>query len=99
MKKATILFLLAMIASTAGMSQQASLADTYWVVETHNRDSIYSVVRFFDGSNKLIHEVRLENVAIDINQKKNRRRLDQLLANYKMRASGSAKKLRPRMSV
>ena len=99
MKKAGILFALAMIASTAGMSQKAALDNTYWVVETNNRDTVYSIVRFFDGNNNLLHEVKLDNIAIDIRQKKNRRRLDQLLTSYKMRASGGAKKLTPRTSV
>jgi len=99
MNKAGILFSFAMIASTAGMSQKAAIDDTYWVVETNNRDTVYSVVRFFDGNNNLLHEVKLDNIAIDIRQKKNRRRLDQLLTSYKMRSSSSAKKLRPRTSV
>ena len=88
-----------MIASTAGMSQKAASDDTYWVVETNNRDTVYSIVRFFDGNNNLLHEVKLDNIAIDIRHKKSRRRLDQLLTSYKMRSSSSAKKLRPRTSV
>jgi len=78
-----------MITCTTGMSQQAALSEAYWVVETHSRDTVYSVVRFYDGSNSLLHAVRIENIAIDIQQKKHRKKLDQLLGELrKRRAQG-----------
>ena len=99
MKKTGLLFALAMTACTIGMGQQTAITERYWVVETHNRDTIYSIVRFFDGGNNLLHEVRVDNVAIDIQQKKNRKRLDQLLADYTVRASRSVKRLKTKPSV
>lgn len=91
--------MLALITCTFGMSQQASAGEEYWVVETHSKDSIYSIVRFFDGSDALMHEVRINNVAVDIHQRKQRKRLDQLLMDYKLRAARSVKKIRSKMSV
>lgn len=99
MKKAGLLMTLALVISTTAMSQQGSLGEEYWVVETHTHDTIFSVVRFFDGNDNLLHEVRIENVAIDIQQKKHRKRLDQLLANYQLRKANSVKKIKPRTSV
>lgn len=99
MKKSGLLLTLAMIACTPGMSQHSALSEEYWVVETHTRDTVYSVVRFFDGNNVLLHEVRVENVAIDIEQKKHRKKLDQLLSEFKMRTANGAKKIRLKSSV
>jgi hypothetical protein len=99
MKMTGYLVALAMAICTTGMSQSKTVSEEYWVVETHCRDTIYSVVRFFNGSDMLLHEVRIENVAIDIQQKRQRRKLDQLLAEYKMRAMSGAKKIRGRASV
>lgn len=87
------------ITCTTGMSQQATRNQNYWVVETHTRDTVYSVVRFFDSTNTLMHEVRIDHVAVDIKQKKHRKLLDQLLSDYSMRMSRSMKKIRSRTSV
>jgi len=81
------------------MSQQVSTGTEYWVVETHGRDSVYSIVRFYNGNNNLLHEVRIENVVINIQQRKYRKRLDQLLSVYQMRTSSSAKKVRSKLSA
>ena len=99
MKKTILIAVLALITSTAGMSQQASTGEVYWVVETHTRDSVYSIVRFFDGNNALMHEVRIDNVTVDIRQKKQRKHVDKLLNDYKMRTARSIKKIRSRTSV
>ncbi|MGC3945909.1 MAG: hypothetical protein QM762_15525 [Chryseolinea sp.] len=99
MKKVSLIIVLALITSTAGMSQQTSLNEEYWVVETHTHDSVYSVVRFFDGNNALMHEFRIDNIALDIHQKKQRKRLDQLLSDFKTRTARSAKKIRSRTSI
>jgi hypothetical protein len=83
----------------SGMSQQALTGTDYWVVETHSRDSVYSIVRFYDGNSILLHEVKIDNVVINIQQKKYRKRLDQLLWAYQVRTASSAKKIRSRLSA
>jgi hypothetical protein len=99
MRKLGLMFALVMIGCTTGMSQHTGQGESFWVVETHSRDTIYSVVRFFDYGNRLLHEIRIDNVVIDIRIKKNRKHLDQLLSDYTIRTSRSAKKLKPKMSV
>jgi len=77
--KTLFLLLLCAFAWTTGNSQHTSASREYWVVETHSRDSVYSIVRFFGQSDQLLHEVKIDDVVIDIRQKKQRKRLDRLL--------------------
>lgn len=81
------------------MGQQVLPTKAYWVVETHTRDTVYSIVRFFDGNDRLLHEVRIRDLAIDITQKKYRKKLDMLLADYVTRTGNGVKKIRPGTSV
>lgn len=92
MIKSLLFFYGFMLSCTAALCQCNSLSHAYWVIETHDRDTIYSVVRIFDGNNELLHEVTFENVVIDIARRRSRRKLDQLLARYKERAMTAAKK-------
>ncbi|MEJ1239118.1 hypothetical protein WBG78_13365 [Chryseolinea sp. T2] len=99
MKKTIFIAVLAMITSTAGMGQHAAMSGEYWVVENHTRDSVYSIVRFYDANNALMHEVKIDNLTVDIRQKKQRKHLDQLLNDYKTRTSRGLKKIRSKTSV
>jgi|GEM_PF-6116018 hypothetical protein len=99
MTKAVLIATLTMMTYSASMSQSATLKQDYWVVETHTHDTVYSIVRFFDGNDALMHEFRVDNIAVDIRQKKQRKRLDQLLSDFKIRIDRNAKKIRSRMSI
>lgn len=99
MRKLGFSFMLTVVLCTTSLGQQATFNDAFWVVETHSRDTVYSIVRFFDANNSLLHEVRIDDVAIDIYHKRHRKKLDQLLADYKMRMANGEKKIRSKQSI
>lgn len=99
MKKLGLSISLAVVLCTTSLGQHAALHDAFWVVETHNRDTVYSIVKFFDANSRLLHEVRIEDMAIDIHHRRHRKKLDQLLADYKLRMENGEKKIRSKESI
>lgn len=81
MKKIMAVLLFGLLTSVESMGQE-NKEDIYWVVETGNRDEVYSIVRFFDANNQLLHEVRIDRKVIDIGQKRNRKRLDEMRSRW-----------------
>ncbi len=51
----------------------------YWVVETNDRTRDHSLVQFYDLSDQLVYEERLEGVHLDVARRKTRRLLNQTL--------------------
>ncbi len=51
----------------------------YWVVETNDRTRDHSVVQFYDLTDQLVYEERLEGVHLDVSRPKNRRLLNRTL--------------------
>jgi hypothetical protein len=51
----------------------------YWVVETNERTRDHTVVKFYDLSDHLIYEERLEGVQLDVSRRKHVRLLNQTL--------------------
>ncbi len=51
----------------------------YWVVETNDRTRDHTLVQFYDLSDQLVYEERLEGVHLDVARRKTRRLLNQTL--------------------
>jgi|GEM_PF-2375683 len=51
----------------------------YWVVETNDRTRDHTLVKFYDLSDHLVYEERLEGVHLDVSRRKHVRLLNQTL--------------------
>lgn len=71
----------------------------YWVVETNTQIKNYSVVRFYNLDNQLVHEVAMDHVRIDITKPKHQRKLNQLLKNYQDRVASTSKRNKSKRSI
>lgn len=58
----------------------------YWVVETNDHTRDHTVVKFYDLSNHLVYEERLEGVHLDVSRRKYVRLLNQTLRRVTDRA-------------
>ena len=90
------IFLLLTFAVSA---QQANSDTLYWVVETNINNPSYSVVKFYDRRNFLVHEVKLDGVYIDVRIPRHKRKLDQLLKAYTERVVTSSKRNKSKRSI
>jgi hypothetical protein len=52
-------------------------AQNYWVVEAESKTAKTSVVKIYDAANNLVNETKIDH-RIDINKKKERRRLNRM---------------------
>lgn len=66
---------LTVLAATAAYGQKK---ETYWVVETEGKTAKQSIVRIYDVANNLVSEKTVDRL-IDINKKKERRKLNRML--------------------
>jgi hypothetical protein len=88
-----IIFLGFLLIITVGLHAQAKkISPAYWVVETNSNKKDFSIVRLYDSSNRLIHEVRMDGYYFDVTRTKDRRKLDLLLKGYFPRAAISSKR-------
>ncbi|MFD1001900.1 hypothetical protein ACFQ21_21420 [Ohtaekwangia kribbensis] len=71
----------------------------YWVVETNTQIKNYSVVRFYNHNNQLVHEVAMDHVRIDVTKPKHQRKLNQLLKNYQDRVASTSKRNKSKRSI
>ena len=99
MKRLVLLSAFALLTMTAAFAQQAPTSPVYWVVETNPKNTPYSIVRFYDASNVLVHEVAVDGVYINIKKAKYRKKLDLLLKQYNDRGMTASKKSRSRHSI
>ena len=99
MKRLVLLSAFALLAVTAAFAQQAPTSPLYWVVETNPKNTPYSIVRFYDASNTLVHEVTIDGVYINIKKAKYKKKLDLLLKQYNDRGTSALKKNRSRRSI
>ncbi|MBA4057305.1 MAG: hypothetical protein C0490_21505 [Marivirga sp.] len=83
----------------AASAQHVKANTLYWVVETNINNPSYSVVKFYDRDNFLMHEVRLHGVYIDIRMPKHKKKLDQLLKDYTERVVASSKRNKSKRSI
>ena len=91
MKRAAILSFLLLI--TLALQAQIKGSPTYWVVETNINQKNFSIVRLYDSSNNLVHEVKMEGVYFDATRSKHRKMLDQLLKGKFQLAETTARRI------
>jgi hypothetical protein len=69
------------------------------VVETNAENKNFSVVRFYNLGNQLVHEVVMDHIRIDVTKPKHQRKLNQLLKNYQDRVASTSKKNKSKRSI
>jgi hypothetical protein len=74
MRKLTIIAFLLTVFAVANAQKK----ENYWVVETDGKTARHSIVKIYDGANNLVNERKIDRL-IDINRKKERRRLNRML--------------------
>lgn len=73
------------VASTACLAQQSDDQEIpyrytcRWVTETNVNERPYTIVKFFDGEEKLIYEERIEGIRLDITRRKTVKLLNRTL--------------------
>jgi endonuclease/exonuclease/phosphatase (EEP) superfamily protein YafD len=97
MKHILILTAAILVITVSAFSQQDK--SLYWVVETNAQIKNYSVVRFYNLDNQLVHEVAMDHVRIDITKPKHQRKLNQLLKNYQDRVASTSKRNKSKRSI
>jgi hypothetical protein len=99
MRNTIIVAVLLLFITCAASAQRVKSDPLYWVVETNRNNPSYSIVKFYDRSDLLVHEVRLDGVYIDIRIAKHKKQLNQLLKNYADRIVASAKRNKSKRSI
>ncbi|HEY5746403.1 MAG TPA: hypothetical protein VIU12_10030 [Chryseolinea sp.] len=99
MKRLVLLSAFTLLVMTTAFAQQTPTSPLYWVVETNSKNTSYSIVRFYDAGNALVHEVTIDGVYINIKKAKYRKKLDLLLKQYNERGASASKKNRSRRSI
>lgn len=77
---------------------QDSKGELYWVVESNTNAVDHSIVKIYDYSNVLVHEVTLPT-RLDITKRKHRKVLVQLIKRYSGREAVAGKKTKSRSSI
>jgi hypothetical protein len=82
-----IMLLLVVSLSTAiqAGAQSESFDGLYWVVETNIHNRSYTIVKFYNYRNLMVHEVRLQGIYLDICKPRQRKKLDMLMKEYSQR--------------
>jgi hypothetical protein len=79
--KLIVMAWLVMIVITASGQNVESNAN-YWVVEGNVKTNDFTIIRFYDSGNQLIHEETMEGKFLDITKKKNVRFLNKKLRDF-----------------
>ena len=77
--KPTILLSFLLIITCGLQAQSEKISPAYWVVETNVHRKNFSIVRLYDSSNRLVHEVRMDGYYFDVTRAKDRKKLNLLL--------------------
>ena len=86
MKRTLILLAVAWLSVAVEAKAQTNSFDSlYWVVETNIHHRSYTIVKFYNYHNLMVHEVRLEGIYLDICKPRQRRKLDELMKEYSQR--------------
>lgn len=99
MRHIMIAAVLPLFITFAAPAQHLKSDPLYWVVETNKNNPSYSIVKFYDRFDLLVHEVRLDGVYIDIRVSKQKKKLDQLLKNYTDRIVASSRRNKSKRSI
>lgn len=79
---------------TFGLQAQVKETPAYWVVETNINQKNFSIIRLYDDSDKLVHEVKMDGVYFDVTHAKHRKMLNQLLKGRYQRAEVTEARIR-----
>jgi hypothetical protein len=86
MNRILMLLIVASFSTFVETSGQSTTFDSlYWVVETNIHNPSYSIVRFYNHENLMVHEVRLQGVYLNICNPRQRKKLDSLMREYSQR--------------
>lgn len=81
-----MLFVVAWLSTALKTNAQSTSFDSlFWVVETNIYNPSYTIVRFYNYRNLMVHEVRLQGVYLDICNPRQRKKLDSLMKEYSQR--------------
>jgi hypothetical protein len=80
-------------------AQEKNHKPTYWVVESNFYSRDKSIVRLYDAQDQLVHEVKFEDKYIDVNKRKHKRMLNDILKKYTERAATSGKRHKSKVSI
>lgn len=87
MNRILMLLVLASLSTASKTSAQSASVDSlFWVVETNIHNPSYTIVRFYNYRNLMVHEVRLQGVYLNICNPRQRKKLDSLMKEYYQRA-------------
>jgi hypothetical protein len=81
------------------VSCSTSLAQSYWVIETNRHQKNFTIIKFYNAKQELIHEVKKEGVYLNISKKRQRKKLDAMLKNYQQFGSTFSKREGRRKNV
>jgi hypothetical protein len=60
--------------------------NNYWVVEGNVNTRDYTLIRFYDSANNLIHEETMQGKFLDISKRKNVKLLNKKLRDFEVRS-------------
>jgi hypothetical protein len=81
-----MLLIVASLSTAVKTSAQAGSVDSlFWVVETNIHNPSYTIFRFYNYQNLMVHEVRLQGVYLNICNPRQRKKLDSLMNEYYQR--------------
>ena len=80
-----LLMVVSFSTSVESSAQSSSFDSLYWVVETNIHNPSYTIVRFYNYRNLMVHEVRLQGIYLDIRNPRQRKKLDSLMKEYSQR--------------
>ena len=81
----TLLSVIWLSTAIQASAQSENFEGLYWVVETNIHHRSYTIVKFYNYRNLMVHEVRLEGIYLDICRPKQRKKLDALMKEYSQR--------------
>jgi len=97
--KRIILALAFLVYSIFAMAQQDIQVPVYWVVETNVYQKNFTIVKFYNVRNQLVHEITLDQFHLDISKRKHKRKVEALFKKYSPTGLTSSKKHKQRKSV
>jgi hypothetical protein len=97
--KRIIIVLAFLVSNNFVMAQQESHVPVYWVVETNVYQKDFTILKFYNGQNQLIHEVTLDRSFLDISKGRHKRKVEALFKKYRATGLTSSKKHKQRKSI
>jgi hypothetical protein len=91
----TLLMMMSCVVFAQGQDYKGKL---FWVVETNQNVPDYSLVRFYDGDQTLVHEVQLDK-RLDVNKRRDRKILVSMMKRYTQRHTADAKNTKSKSSL